>query len=87
MSPAATMDEALSMAEADDRPGLMQPKQPHFAAKAKAVIWLFMPGSPSQVDTFDYKPELQKRDGTISVRAHRFHTLQGPEAIPSHDFH
>ena len=36
---------------------------PHFAPKAKAVIWLFMPGSPSQVDTFDYKPELQKRDG------------------------
>jgi hypothetical protein len=27
------------------------------------VIWLFMTGGPSQVDTFDYKPELQKRDG------------------------
>ena len=38
-------------------------KQPHFPAKAKAVIWLFMTGGPSQVDTFDYKPELQKRDG------------------------
>ncbi len=38
-------------------------KKPHFAAKAKAVIWLFMTGAPSQVDTFDYKPELQKRDG------------------------
>ncbi len=34
------------------------------AAKAKSVIWLFQTGSPSQVDTFDYKPELQKRDGT-----------------------
>ena len=43
---------------------LLQPRAPHFAPKAKAVIWLFMPGSPSQVDTFDYKPELQKRDGT-----------------------
>ena len=32
--------------------------------RAKAVIWLFQTGSPSQVDTFDYKPELQKRDGT-----------------------
>ena len=31
--------------------------------KAKAVIWLFMTGGPSQVDTLDYKPELQKRDG------------------------
>src|SRR5262249_13262437 len=38
-------------------------KPPHFAPKAKAVIWLFMTGAPSQVDTFDYKPELQKRDG------------------------
>jgi hypothetical protein len=37
--------------------------KPHFAAKAKSVIWLFMTGGPSQVDTFDYKPELQKRDG------------------------
>lgn len=36
----------------------------HFTAKAKSVIWLFQTGSPSQVDTFDYKPELQKRDGT-----------------------
>ena len=36
---------------------------PQFAPKAKSVIWLFMPGSPSQMDTFDYKPELQKRDG------------------------
>jgi hypothetical protein len=35
----------------------------HFPAKAKAVIWLFMNGGPSHVDTWDYKPELQKRDG------------------------
>jgi hypothetical protein len=41
----------------------MAPKSPHFPARAKAVIWLFMTGSPSQMDTFDYKPELQKRHG------------------------
>jgi hypothetical protein len=41
----------------------LAPKPSHFPGKAKAVIWLFMTGSPSQVDTFDYKPELQKRDG------------------------
>jgi hypothetical protein len=40
-----------------------EPRARHFAPTAKSVIWLFMPGSPSQVDTFDYKPELQKRDG------------------------
>ena len=38
-------------------------KQPHFPAKVKSIIWLFMTGAPSQVDTWDYKPELQKRDG------------------------
>ncbi len=43
--------------------GPMADRSPPFAAKAKAVIWLFMTGSPSQVDTFDYKPELNKRHG------------------------
>ena len=36
---------------------------PEFRPKAKAVIWLHQTGSPSQVDTFDYKPILQKRNG------------------------
>jgi hypothetical protein len=34
-------------------------KQPHFAARAKRVIFLFMQGGPSHLDTFDYKPKLQ----------------------------
>src|SRR5262245_39749216 len=38
-------------------------KGSHFPAKAKSVIWLFMNGGPSQVDTWDFKPELNKRDG------------------------
>jgi hypothetical protein len=47
----------------------MAPKKPMFPAKAKAVIFLFMYGGPSQVDTFDYKPELAKLDGkTIKVK-------------------
>jgi len=41
----------------------LAPKPPHFDPRAKRVIFLFMHGGPSQVDTFDYKPELQKRDG------------------------
>lgn len=41
----------------------LAPKTPHFPAKAKSVIWLFMNGGPSHVDTWDYKPELNKRDG------------------------
>ena len=39
------------------------PKLPHFAPRAKHVIQLFMPGGPSQVDTFDYKPMLAKHAG------------------------
>ncbi|QDT41655.1 hypothetical protein Pan241w_17180 [Gimesia alba] len=52
----------LSSIEAADEGGL-ETKPPHFVPKAKSIIWLFMPGSPSQVDTFDYKPMLQKKDG------------------------
>ena len=39
------------------------PKQPHFPGKAKRVIHLFMAGAPSQLDLFDYKPELVKLEG------------------------
>ena len=38
-------------------------QQPHFAPKAKRVIFLFMHGGPSHMDTFDYKPQLQKDSG------------------------
>lgn len=41
----------------------LAPRPVHFPAKAKSVIWLFMEGAPSAVDTFDPKPELTKRDG------------------------
>src|SRR5579864_5219421 len=41
----------------------LAPKPPHFAAKAKNVIFLFMDGGPSQVDTFDPKPRLDKEHG------------------------
>ena len=36
------------------------PKAPHFPAKAKRVIYLFLNGGPSQVDTFDPKPKLDQ---------------------------
>jgi len=36
---------------------------PHFVPKAKRVIYLFQSGAPSQLDLFDYKPELNKRNG------------------------
>ena len=43
-------------------PGLLE--LPHFERKAKSVIYLFMCGGPSHIDTFDYKPELRKIHGT-----------------------
>lgn len=41
----------------------LAPQPPHFPATAKRVIWVFVNGGPSQVDTWDYRPELTKWDG------------------------
>ncbi|MGI9244245.1 MAG: DUF1501 domain-containing protein, partial [Verrucomicrobiales bacterium] len=41
----------------------MASRQPHFPARAKSVIWLFINGGPSHIDTWDYKPGLEKADG------------------------
>ena len=43
----------------------LAPKQPHFAPKAKNVIFLFMAGAPSHLELFDNKPELAKWDGKL----------------------
>ena len=44
---------------------MLAPRAPHFAPRAKRVIFLFMGGAPSHVDLFDYKPELAKRSGQL----------------------
>jgi hypothetical protein len=54
---------ALGRDERADRAGPLAPLPPHFPARAKRVIFLFMHGGPSQVDTFDYKPLLQRDHG------------------------
>jgi Protein of unknown function (DUF1501) len=53
----------LTATAADKAANPLAPKTPHFPAKAKRIIFLFMNGGPSHVDTFDPKPELTKRDG------------------------
>src|SRR5204862_2600894 len=60
-------------------------KAPHFPAKAKRVIFLFMHGGPSQVDTFDYKPLLKRDHGKPLpfqrpkvVSSETFNLLQSP---------
>jgi uncharacterized protein (DUF1501 family) len=45
--------------------GPLAPKAPHFPARAKRVIYLFQAGAPSHLDLFDYKPQLEKFDGTL----------------------
>ena len=52
-------------AEAPDPSHPMAPRPGHFPVRAKSVIWLFMNGGPSHVDTWDPKPELQRRDGEV----------------------
>ncbi len=47
----------------------LAPKKPHFAPKAKRVIFMFMQGGPSHVDTFDYKPALERDDGKTPSEA------------------
>lgn len=58
---------------------------PHFAPKAKRVIYLFMAGGPSQLETFDYKPLLNQRNGENlpnSVRmGQRLTGMSGNQAI------
>jgi hypothetical protein len=59
----------IALAYLLDREGLLAADRPagrdglHHPAKARRVVQLFMSGAASQVDTFDYKPELIKRDG------------------------
>ncbi|HRX82834.1 MAG TPA: DUF1501 domain-containing protein, partial [Pirellulaceae bacterium] len=58
---ACGMSPSLVFSGADDNP--LAPQPPHFPAKAKRVILLFMPGGVSHVDTFDPKPTLNKDHG------------------------
>src|SRR5687767_8152511 len=52
----------VSAAETTQRPDA-SPLQPHFPAKARRIIYLFMSGGPSQMDLFDYKPALNQMNG------------------------
>ena len=66
-------------------------KSPHFPARAKRVIFLFMHGGPSQVDTFDYKPLLKRDHGKPLpfarpkvVSSETFNLLQSPWRFRQH---
>ncbi|MEC7567260.1 MAG: DUF1501 domain-containing protein [Planctomycetota bacterium] len=67
----------------------LAPKKPHFAPKAKSVIFLYMYGGPSHIDTFDYKPNMKGMDNkTIDVKTfgRGGHKNQGRIVEPRWDF-
>jgi hypothetical protein len=55
----------------------LAPRLPHFAPKAKRVLMIFCSGAVSHVDTFDYKPELVKRDRQPMPGSEKLVTFQG----------
>ncbi len=59
----AAYGATTAAATPDARLNPLAPRPPHFPAKAKNVIFLFMDGGPSQVDTFDPKPRLDREHG------------------------
>lgn len=78
------MADSLALAEPSRvqvRTDPLAPKPPHFAPKAKSVIYLFMAGAPSQLDLFDHKPTLNKYDGQSCpeeyLKGERFAFIKG----------
>ena len=59
--------DSSSLADGEDLPSRslnpMAARAPHFPGRAKRVVWMFINGGPSQVDTWDYKPALAKWEG------------------------
>ena len=70
----------------------MAPRPPHFPGKAKRVIYMHMAGAPSQLELFDYKPELQKLNNKLCppslLEGKRFAFIRGtPKMLgPQADF-
>ena len=61
------MLQESTAAESDAKPAetsALGEKRPHFPARAKRIIFLFMSGGPSQMDLYDYKPRLARGSGT-----------------------
>lgn len=61
----AALNAGQSRADAGSLRGPLAPRNPHFPARARRVIFLFMQGGPTHLDTFDWKPELA-RTGTAA---------------------
>jgi hypothetical protein len=65
---AGLLGQNAPRAAASDRPatpGPLTPREPHFRARARRIIFLFMEGAMSQMDTFEYKAQLQRNGGGV----------------------
>ena len=58
-------EDGQAIARTPDLRDPLEPRAPHFMARAKRVIFLFMAGGPSQLELFDYKPKLQELNGQV----------------------
>jgi len=74
-----------SIAAPASRPSPTSPQPPHFPARAKRVIYLFMAGAPSQLELFDYKPKLVELEGKpippSVVKGQRYAFIQPDAAV------
>lgn len=59
--------QSSNQAQQPSTPNLLGAKPGHFASKAKRIIFLFLEGAMSSLDTWEYKPELQKQDGVVGA--------------------
>ena len=71
--------DALAAPEEDQPDSPLSPRPPHFRARAKNVIFLFMVGGASHLETFDYKPKVL-RQGTSTQMCSACGPL--PPAVP-----
>jgi hypothetical protein len=78
-------EDGLGAGAAIDPAHPLAPRMPHFAPKAKRVIYLFMAGGPSQLDLFDDKPRLRELHGQMPppslLQGKRFAFLKGNETL------
>jgi len=78
-------DRAFGDNVAIDPKNPLAPRKPHFDGKAKSVIFLFMDGGPSQMDTFDPKPRLDRENGQpikVKVEPTQFNNVGNVLASP-----
>ncbi|HKI32783.1 MAG TPA: DUF1501 domain-containing protein [Gemmataceae bacterium] len=76
---ATLLAEAARAGERETTSNPLAPRPAQFAPKAKRVLMIFCSGAVSHVDTFDYKPELVKRDGQPMPGADKLVTFQGEQ--------